>query len=324
MIILFYPNATHILQPCDVGVFGAFKSVYAKEVQSWKIEKKNREISVVDIVKILKRVQDKMINPATIINAFRATGIFPLNAENCHIERCLPKKSSALASITAQNETSTSQAGEITLFLDDFLFDDSLDSTITNSSLQSTGSTNILEILRDCSNTIGKLGSALKTSNPELLSNVIIMQQQTVLINQKIQNSSIVASPRDSIAVQSTSKHISSPLPSFSKVTEIRQILAVPQPFVRAGKRRNYKIKNHGVMTSDVIMEQYVTNEDAKKKKTEDMEEKKKIREEKKLQAETLRNMKKEKKVENDEKKRKVHAEILTTSTKRTRRTQLR
>lgn len=91
IVILFFPNATHILQMCDVAIFGAFKAVYSKEVQKWKLNTKNREVTMIDIVKILKITQDKVMTADAIVNGFRATGIFPLNANNCHLERCLPK-----------------------------------------------------------------------------------------------------------------------------------------------------------------------------------------------------------------------------------------
>lgn len=94
-LITFFPNATHILQMCDVAIFGAMKGAWTREVQKWKIETKNREVRLTDVVKILKRVQDKVITPETIINGFRATGIYPLNAENCRVDRCLPKESPA-------------------------------------------------------------------------------------------------------------------------------------------------------------------------------------------------------------------------------------
>ena len=76
---------------CDFAVFGALKSIWKKEVQAWKIISKNREITLTDFVKILKTVQDKCMTPEKVINGFRATGIFPLDPENCHLERCLAK-----------------------------------------------------------------------------------------------------------------------------------------------------------------------------------------------------------------------------------------
>jgi hypothetical protein len=93
-LFTFFPNATHILQMCDVAVFGALKTVWAKEVQRWKIENKNRDITMTDFVRILKRVQDSVMTPEKIINGFRGTGVYPLDPNNCHLERCLSRPQS--------------------------------------------------------------------------------------------------------------------------------------------------------------------------------------------------------------------------------------
>lgn len=88
-IVKFFPNATHILQPADVGVFGPGKSIYSKEVQRWKQENGNRQLSMVDHIKVLKKVVDKAMTPDTIKNAFKKTGLFPLDENNVPVERCL-------------------------------------------------------------------------------------------------------------------------------------------------------------------------------------------------------------------------------------------
>lgn len=88
---------------CDFAVFGALKTVWKKEVQNWKIETLNRQITLVDFVAILKRVQDTVMTPEKIINGFRATGIFPLNHENCHLERCLPTDHSEISNSGKKN-----------------------------------------------------------------------------------------------------------------------------------------------------------------------------------------------------------------------------
>jgi len=36
-IVALYPNATHVLQPLDVSVFGPLKKKFAQKVKEWKI-----------------------------------------------------------------------------------------------------------------------------------------------------------------------------------------------------------------------------------------------------------------------------------------------
>jgi hypothetical protein len=96
-IITFFPNATRILQMCDVGMFGAGQKAWTKSVREWKGQPENRdkEIDEVAFVKILKQANDSFIKPESIINAFKATGIYPFNVENVQFDRCLGANTSA-------------------------------------------------------------------------------------------------------------------------------------------------------------------------------------------------------------------------------------
>jgi hypothetical protein len=83
---------------CDFAIFGSLKAAWKKEVQLWKIESENREISMTDFVRILKRVQDKVMTADKIVNGFRATGVYPLDPKNCHLERCVGSSKSSESS----------------------------------------------------------------------------------------------------------------------------------------------------------------------------------------------------------------------------------
>jgi hypothetical protein len=190
---------------------------------------------------------------------------------------------------------------EPTFFLDVNEFNDSLSSA---TDLDST-----LKMARQCGNFVGRLGIALKATNPQLLTNIIIMQQQLNIIQQATGSSS---SPSANSLASQQFPPFSSPKPSSTSPTNsIAKILTRPQAFVRSEKRRIFKKKNHGAMTSDEFMEQYGQDEAEKKKAERDKEEKKKQREGKKLHAETLRNIKEEKKDEKDQKKREAEEKRL-------------
>jgi hypothetical protein len=89
VLTTFFPNATRILQMCDVGMFGSGKKSWVTEVQSWRIQNKEEEMNEVEFVKVLKKVNDKFITAEAIKNGFRGTGIHPLNVENVKFDRCL-------------------------------------------------------------------------------------------------------------------------------------------------------------------------------------------------------------------------------------------
>lgn len=67
ILIALYPNSTRILQPADVAAFHPLKS-------SWK-----------------KGVFEKTVKPDTLINCFKACGLFPWNPDEIDYMKCLGK-----------------------------------------------------------------------------------------------------------------------------------------------------------------------------------------------------------------------------------------
>lgn len=87
-------------QPLDYGVFGSAKSVFSSLVEDWRDTHDNRELKLTDFVKILFEVQKQVFTPQTIKNAFKGTGVYPLNEDNIHVERCIAHDSPTLHSAT--------------------------------------------------------------------------------------------------------------------------------------------------------------------------------------------------------------------------------
>jgi hypothetical protein len=74
ILAILYPNATHALQPCDVGLMKPLKDMYKAELG----EKKN--IKLKDAVEAVAAVTEKMRSrPELIRNAFEAPGWFPFD-----------------------------------------------------------------------------------------------------------------------------------------------------------------------------------------------------------------------------------------------------
>ena len=71
--IALYPNASHILQPCEAGFFGPLKSVYTTEVQVWKSENPGKDFKLIHFVPVLSKAHEKTVKPETIINSFKTT-----------------------------------------------------------------------------------------------------------------------------------------------------------------------------------------------------------------------------------------------------------
>jgi hypothetical protein len=89
IIILFFPNATHILQMADVAMFGPGKSAMAKEVRKWKSSAGNQSLDHCVFVKLLKNVTQRVMTAKAIQNGFKDTGIWPLDATKLQLDRCI-------------------------------------------------------------------------------------------------------------------------------------------------------------------------------------------------------------------------------------------
>lgn len=91
------------------------------------------------------------------------------------------------------------------------------------------------------------------------------MKQQLSLIEQSAIASTSLAASSSINPLKYQPESVATLIASSSKPT-IDSILTVPSPFERSGKRRNYKKKNHGGMTSNDIMDQYQKDEEEKTK----------------------------------------------------------
>lgn len=71
ILTAFYPNATHCLQPLDVGVFSPLKSIWHNKVQSWRMDHLGLRLQREDFANILKLALEDGITIQTVKNAFR-------------------------------------------------------------------------------------------------------------------------------------------------------------------------------------------------------------------------------------------------------------
>jgi len=81
ILVALYPNSTHILQPLDVAVFGPLKSRWKKIVKQWRVDNE-KEISKFDVPTALSQIIYDKEMASNIKSGFRATGIYPYNADN--------------------------------------------------------------------------------------------------------------------------------------------------------------------------------------------------------------------------------------------------
>lgn len=91
-IIALYPNATRILQPCDVAVFRPIKIGWKKAVREFYEQNPGQVLNKVTFAPLLEKVVNNNIKAETLINGFRACGLFPFNPDAVDYTKCLGKE----------------------------------------------------------------------------------------------------------------------------------------------------------------------------------------------------------------------------------------
>lgn len=74
-----YPNATHLMQPLDKGVFGPLKLRWHQVVRKHTRENPGAPITKHNFVEKLKEAFLLFYKPLTVINSFKSSGIYPID-----------------------------------------------------------------------------------------------------------------------------------------------------------------------------------------------------------------------------------------------------
>ncbi|MES9882742.1 MAG: hypothetical protein ABW185_17890 [Sedimenticola sp.] len=79
-IILFVlpPHTSHILQPMDVGCFGAFAKIYSDECQRFQ-RSNGTVVNRYNVCAISSKAYTKALSPVNLQAAFRKSGVYPFN-----------------------------------------------------------------------------------------------------------------------------------------------------------------------------------------------------------------------------------------------------
>ena len=79
ILLCFPPKLTHILQPCDVGVYRKLKTEVSKVVNQVKLFRGECWVSKRNFPAVFREVEEKTFTREIIKNAFRKCGIYPLD-----------------------------------------------------------------------------------------------------------------------------------------------------------------------------------------------------------------------------------------------------
>lgn len=84
VILTLPPHTSHQLQPLDVGFFGAFKSVYAREVSAWIQQHPGRKVTQYEVAGLVKKTFHLTAKMETAVNSFEKTKVFPYRPHAFH------------------------------------------------------------------------------------------------------------------------------------------------------------------------------------------------------------------------------------------------
>ena len=116
-LIALPPNATHIMQPLDVSFFAAFKSMYKKHLNLYRVEKEILSVKKEDFGMLVDKVFKDMNMTEISLNGFRVCGLYPFDANGVDYSKIFIRAQSSNGDSTEilQNEANVPDALSITL-----------------------------------------------------------------------------------------------------------------------------------------------------------------------------------------------------------------
>ena len=83
-------NATHLVQPADVGLFGAMKQSWYKNVRRYSQQNRNTDITKKNFCSIFKKTWEDAMHPSILVDAFRKSGVYPINRQQISCDNVRP------------------------------------------------------------------------------------------------------------------------------------------------------------------------------------------------------------------------------------------
>ncbi|XP_072395014.1 uncharacterized protein [Diabrotica undecimpunctata] len=90
ILVALYPNATKIIQPADIAAFKPLKANWNRAVLKFRRENSNSVITKENFALVLNTAISQLKSDS-IINGFKASGLYPWNPEAIDYSKCLGK-----------------------------------------------------------------------------------------------------------------------------------------------------------------------------------------------------------------------------------------
>ena len=200
ILYLLPPNTTHILQPADVGPFKPMKSMWRSEIHNFQRENPNSVVRRKDAGVLLKKIL-KTLSRSSIVNGFKATGLYPFNPNIVDYSKCLD--------ISFEDESTTTNVSNNIPTIEKDIFktaiqavrmvvdEDSFTAMDNGLPCNITG-TDLVKLFKDNDNSINSNDSAIKEA-----SSSIALPGKNNDINEPTSNNSTIKEAPSSIALPS-------------------------------------------------------------------------------------------------------------------------
>ena len=109
-------NATHLIQPADVGLFGPLKKSWYKEVRLFTQRNPNKDINKKNFCSVFKATWEEVMSPSVLVSAFRKSGIYPLDRKISNEQLLCSEQSSSETGSPQLVPSSNSSSGAVQAF----------------------------------------------------------------------------------------------------------------------------------------------------------------------------------------------------------------
>ncbi|XP_052818209.1 uncharacterized protein LOC128244234 [Mya arenaria] len=108
------PNATHLMQPLDKGVFGPMKTKWHGVCRKYTRENPGKSIGKENFAQKLTEAYLQFYKPLTVINAFKASGIYPVDSTVITSDMLKPSLTFSDSASAATPESTSEQQASVT------------------------------------------------------------------------------------------------------------------------------------------------------------------------------------------------------------------
>lgn len=120
LLVCLPPNATHIIQPCDVGIFRPLKIEWRKVVQQHQ-QSTTKPITKINFAPLFASAYEQAMKTEIVQNAFKCCGLYPLNPNNVNYSKCISTRRKELFNLESPDSIALNSVNKSILDLENLM-----------------------------------------------------------------------------------------------------------------------------------------------------------------------------------------------------------